>query len=229
MPTISQLVVKSRQWASQCLEKDPSYFQNLAKGQSPQYFFVGCADSRVSPLQICGLTPGEVFVHRNVANIVSGHDTSLLASLTYAVDVLQVKHVIVKGHYCCGGVEAALRALDVADVVDNWIQPIKSICQKYQSLLADVKQQSAAGQSEQRQWDLACELNAIEQAAMISVMPPVRKAWKRGQPLTVTAMVYNLAQGQLIPLSQEIAQPLDLAEFIDQSVANVQKRWGLPR
>ncbi len=159
MKVLSQLFENNRNWAQKIVEKEPSFFKTLSNQQAPEYLWIGCSDSRVSANEIIGLAPGEVFVHRNIANLVIHTDMNCLSVLQYAVDFIKVKHIIVCGHYGCGGVESAM-GNQSQGLVDNWLRHIRDIYQKYESTLeriTDVK----------RRTDKLCELNVIEQVANV--------------------------------------------------------------
>lgn len=183
---IDDLISNNLQWAERIKQADPEYFPNLSKQQNPDYLWIGCSDSRVPATQIVDMEPGQIFVHRNVANLVIHTDFNLLAVLQYAVDVLQVEHVIVCGHYGCGGVEAALGNQPLG-IIDNWLQNIKDIKKRNEDRFA--------GLSFQQQSDLLCELNVTEQAKNISQTTIVRQAWERGQALAVHGWIYSIADG----------------------------------
>ncbi|MEI7728977.1 MAG: carbonate dehydratase [Verrucomicrobiota bacterium] len=183
------LLDNNRTWANRIRTEDPAFFQNLSRQQAPQYFWIGCSDSRVPANQITGLLPGEMFVHRNVANVVPPADLNCLSALQFAVDVLQVRHVIVCGHYGCAGVRAVLNG-DRLGLVDNWLQNVADVRQKHASQLDALTE---AG----RQFDRLCELNVIEQVANVCATTSVQDAWARGQPLAVIGWIYAVSDGLL--------------------------------
>ena len=189
MRELKQLFDNNRRWADEMRKQDPEFFENLAKQQSPPYLWIGCADSRVPANQIVGLTPGQIFVHRNVANVVTHTDFNCLSVLQYAVEVLQVQHIIVCGHYGCGGVAAAL-----ADVphglIDNWLRHIKDVLDKHDpDGLAELDPQERA--------DRLCELNVVAQVDNVCHTTIVQDAWRRGQKVSVHGWVYSLSDGYL--------------------------------
>ena len=188
MCSLDGLFANNRAWANQRVSNDPEFFTRLARGQSPQYLWIGCSDSRVPANQIVGLPPGEVFVHRNVANVVSHTDLNCLSVLQYAVEVLRVRHVIVCGHYRCGGVEAAHEGARHG-LVDNWLRHVADVADKHAPELASL--------SEGGVLERLCELNAIEQAGNVCETTIVEDAWERGQDLTVHALVFDVADGLL--------------------------------
>ena len=169
--------------------RDPEFFARLTKQQAPEYLWVGCSDSRVPANEIVGLPPGELFVHRNVANVVLHADANCLSCMQYAVDVLRVKHIIVCGHYGCGGVLAALRD-DRLGLVDNWLRHVQDVRWKHQAELDELG-------GEVRRHRRLCELNVMEQALNVAQTTVVRDAWSRGQPLAVHAWIYDIADGLL--------------------------------
>ena len=183
---IKDLLANNMRWADHIKQIDPEYFPNLSKQQSPKYLWIGCSDSRVPANEIVGMQPGQIFVHRNVANLVIHTDFNFLSVLQYAVDVLKVEHIIVCGHYGCGGVEAALNNLQLG-IIDNWLQNIKDIQQRHASRFENL--------SHQEKSDLLCELNVIEQANNVSETTIVQQAWGRGQKLFVHGWIYSIADG----------------------------------
>ena len=176
-------------WASRMREQDPQFFERLAHQQSPQYLWIGCSDSRVPANQIVGLPPGEVFVHRNIANLVIHTDLNCLSVLQFAIDVLRVRHVIVCGHYRCSGVRAALES-ERHGLVDNWLRHVQDLGAKYERELRDIPEPSDRAAR-------LCELNVIEQVRNVARTDPVVNAWERGQPLAVHGWIYDVADGLL--------------------------------
>lgn len=189
MRDLEHLFEQNKAWSDDIRSVDPTFFQKLSKQQSPEYLWIGCADSRVPANEIVGLLPGELFVHRNVANVVVHADLNALSVIQFAVDVLKVKHIIVVGHYGCGGVRSALRG-DRHGLVDNWLRHVQDVRDKHEKILnaVDPANQSA-------QVDRLCELNSIEQALNVAQTTIVRDAWERGQKLNVHAWVYGLKDG----------------------------------
>lgn len=178
----------NRRWAAKMKANDPDFFDRLVHVQTPKYLWIGCSDSRVPANEILGLKPGEVFVHRNVANVVIHTDFNMLSVLQYAVDVLKVEHVFVVGHYGCGGVRAALQGLELG-LIDNWLRHIRSIYlrRKARFKVLDPLEQE----------NLLCQLNVTEQARHVAETTIVQSAWKRGQQLAVHGWIYGLADGLL--------------------------------
>ena len=196
MGTIDQLIKNNAAWAEKMRISDPEFFTRLAQQQSPKYFWIGCSDSRVPANQITGLSPGEVFVHRNVANVVQETDFNVLAVLQYAVDVLKVSNVIVCGHYGCGGVKAALENFRHG-IIDNWLAPIRSLTRVHKDELDSLK--------ESQRLDRLCELNVLSQARHVARTTIVEDAWERGQELSIHSWIYRLDQGILTPLRKPIS------------------------
>ena len=188
MADISELFENNARWAAAMTEADPDFFSGLAERQTPDYLWIGCSDSRVPANQIVDLPPGDVFVHRNVANVVVHTDLNCLSVLQYAVEVLLVRHVIVCGHYGCGGVQAALRG-ERHGLIDNWLRHVVDVQEKH----AD----EIAGLPAERRVDRMCELNVIEQVTNVCETTIVQDAWERGQELTVHGLVYDLRDGLL--------------------------------
>ena len=202
-PTLEILLERNRSWADLMTSSDPDFFARLARQQAPRYLWIGCSDSRVPANQIVGLLPGEMFVHRNVANVVVHTDLNCLSVLQYAVEVLKVEHVIVCGHYGCGGVLAALRG-DKFGLIDNWLRHVQDVRGKYRTQLD-------AQSNEALRHDRLCELNVIEQVVNVSQTTVVRDAWERGQTLTVHGWIYSLRDGLLRDLGPCVRSEADLA------------------
>ena len=196
MPLLRHLLDNNRRWAENIKRNEPSFFEKLSQQQAPAYLWIGCSDSRVPANQITGLLPGEVFVHRNVANVVIHTDLNCLSVLQYAVEVLKVKHIIVCGHYGCGGIKAALDNKEFG-LIDNWLRTIKDIYHRNRSKFKDLTDEAA-------KVDLLCELNVLEQMANICHTPIVQNAWKRGQSLSVHAWIYSIHNGLLKDLNVEV-------------------------
>ena len=189
MRVLPHLFANNRAWAEQIRQADATFFEKLTHQQSPSYLWIGCSDSRVPANQIVGLMPGELFVHRNVGNVVGHTDLNCLAVLQFAVDLLKVRHVIVCGHYGCSGVRAALRG-DRLGLADHWLRAVRDVAAKYEESLA------AAG-DEATRYDRLCELNVVEQVLHVCQSPVVTDAWDRGQALAVHGWIYGLQDGLL--------------------------------
>lgn len=189
MSKLDVLFEKNRDWALSVKTSDPLFFEKLSAQHSPEYLWIGCSDSRVPANQIIGLMPGEVFVHRNVANMVVHTDLNCLTVLQYAIDVLKVKHVMVVGHYGCGGGAAAYENADNG-LIDNWLRNIKDVQHKHQAQLDAID-------DEAQRLELLCELNVASQVANVCHTTIVQKAWQRGQSLAIHGWVYSLADGLL--------------------------------
>jgi len=183
---------------------DPNFFARLSTQQKPRHLWIGCADSRVPANEIVGLLPGELFVHRNVANVVVHTDLNCLSVMQYAVDVLKVQHVIVCGHYGCGGVRAALRR-DRLGLIDNWLRHVQDVREKHQMRLEPL-------QDEAEKVDRLCELNVIEQVVNVCQTTVMRDAWERGQPVTVHGWVYGLKDGLVRDLNISVEKEEDLSK-----------------
>lgn len=196
MQKLPQLFDNNRRWAAQLRQQQPDFFLKLSQQQSPEHLWIGCSDSRVPANEIVGLLPGELFVHRNIANIVVHTDLNCLSVLQFAVDVLKVRHVIVCGHYGCSGVRAALRG-DRIGLSDNWLRHVEDVRQKHQERLAKIADENAAA-------NLLCELNVLEQVGNVCQTTIVRDAWERGQPLCVHGWIYGLKDGLLRDLGATI-------------------------
>jgi carbonic anhydrase len=202
MRVLKHLFDNNRVWAAQMTARDPQFFQKLAAQQTPEYLWIGCADSRVPANEIIGLLPGEVFVHRNIANVVVHTDLNCLSVIQYAVDVLQVKHIIVCGHYGCGGVRAAMQNREFG-LIDNWLRHLKDIYQRHEAVLDSID-------DEIKRFDRFCELNVIEQVDHVCHTTIVQGAWRRGQELAVHGWIYGLEDGLLKDLGICITQPYEV-------------------
>lgn len=189
MKDLKRLLEQNRAWAEGIKASDPEFFPTLAKQQSPKFLWIGCADSRVPATQLAGMVPGEMFVHRNVANVVVHTDFNCLSVLQYAVDVLKVEHVIVCGHHGCGGVKAAMNNLSLG-LIDNWLRHVQDVMHVHDSRLAQIEDES-------QRVDRLCELNVIEQVVNVSRTTIVQGAWQRDQELVVHGWIYGLNDGLL--------------------------------
>ena len=215
MKYLPQLFANNREWAAKITAQDPEFFRRLAAIQSPEYLWIGCSDSRVPANQITGLNPGEVFVHRNIANLVVAGDTNCLAVIQFAVDVLKVKHIIVCGHYGCGGVKSAL--LDESlGIVERWLVHIK----KVQSIHFGILNEHAT--VEQR-WNRLCELNVVEQVVNICGTSIVQNAWSSGQELDIHGWIYDLHDGLLRDLEVSLDKPERLKHVYAEALAKIRK------
>jgi carbonic anhydrase len=192
MKKLSNLFSNNRNWSERIRQQDPRFFPTLAAQQAPEYLWIGCSDSRVPANEIVDLLPGELFVHRNVSNIVVHTDMNCLSVLQFAVEVLKVKHVMVVGHYGCGGIRAAMEP-ERHGLIDNWLRNIREVYYKHRTLVGP-------WQGTTRQVDLLCELNVIEQAHNVCNTTVVQDAWSRGQELNVHGWVYSLKNGLLTDL-----------------------------
>jgi carbonic anhydrase len=211
LQSIAHLLEKNRAWAASMREQDPAFFSNLVRQQSPEYLWIGCSDSRVPANQIVGLLPGELFVHRNVANVVAHTDLNCLSVLQFAIDVLQVKHVIVCGHYGCSGVGAALRR-ERLGLVDNWLGHVRDIVVKHERRLA-------GDTDEDSRFRRLCELNVIEQVVNVSQTTIVRDAWLRNQSLTLHGWIYGIGDGLLRDLQITAERPERIELLYEACVA----------
>ena len=198
MPDLDILLQQNQQWSRTQLTNDPEFFERLAAQQTPEYLWIGCADSRVPANQVTGLAPGEVFVHRNIANIVAHSDFNCLSVIEYAVAILKVKHIIVCGHYGCGGVGAALQDHHLG-LIDNWLRYIRDVRQKHDEELAAIASDSA-------RIDRLCELNVMDQVSNVCHSTIVQQAWQRGQVLTVHGWIYGLRDGLIKDLNVSFAR-----------------------
>ena len=210
--SVEDLFVHNRAWAAQMERERPGFFTGLMAQQKPRYMWIGCSDSRVPANQITGLEPGEVFVHRNVANVVVPTDLNCLSTIQYAVDQLHIEHLMVVGHYGCGGVLAALQDLRVG-LADNWIRHVKDVRDKHRELLADM--------APEFRHDALCELNAIEQVLNIAHTTVMQDAWARGEKVTLHGWCYGLKDGLINDMHMSIRSNEGLVELYRAAVAGV--------
>lgn len=210
MHSLRDLLDNNRRWSEAIRAQDPQFFKRLSQQQAPKYLWIGCSDSRVPANQIIDMAPGEVFVHRNVANVVVHTDLNCLSTIQFAVDVLKVEHIIVVGHYGCGGVQAVLEQRRLG-LIDNWLRHVGDVMQKHTGALEAI--------------DLAtlrharlCELNVIEQVANVCQTTIVQDAWERGQKLAVHGWCYSLLDGRIRDLGMDVAQREQLAPIYEQSL-----------
>ncbi|OWG15865.1 carbonic anhydrase [Delftia sp. K82] len=213
--SIEELFVHNREWVQQMERDRPGFFTGLLSQQKPRYMWIGCSDSRVPANQITGLEPGEVFVHRNVANVVVPSDLNCLSTIQYAVDQLKVEHLMVVGHYGCGGVLAALEDVRVG-LADNWIRHVKDVRDKHQALLASL--------SPQWRHDALCELNAIEQVINVAQSTVMQDAWARGQKVTLHGWCYGLKDGLITNLQMTVPGVGGIANIHAEAVELVASR-----
>lgn len=204
MHVLNRLFEQNRDWAERIESEDPGFFSELAKQQEPDYLWIGCADSRVPATQLLGLRPGDVFVHRNIANMVVHTDFSCLSVVQYAVEVLKVKHIIVCGHYGCGGVAASIGDQNYG-LIDHWLRHIRDVYNKHESELSTLHGQERT--------DRLCELNVLEQVRNLCGTPTVQEAWKRGQVLHVHGLIYNMKDGLLNDLGIQIQDSRGVADI----------------
>src|SRR5687767_1262395 len=196
MKDLKRLLDQNRAWAANIKSSDPDFFQTLAKQQSPKFLWIGCSDSRVPATQLVGMIPGEMFVHRNVANVVVHTDFNCLSVMQYAVDVLKVEHIIICGHHGCGGVKAAMDNLQLG-LIDNWLRHVQDVIRDHEHALLDIK-------DETKRLDRLCELNVVEQVLNVARTTIVQNAWQRGQELVVHGWIYGLEDGLLRDLGVSI-------------------------
>jgi carbonic anhydrase len=205
MDDIDSLFANNRAWARSMCDDDPAFFSRLAEQQAPRYLWIGCSDSRVPANQIIGLAPGEIFVHRNVANLVVFTDLNCLSVIQYAVDVLEVAHVMVVGHYGCGGVQAVLERRKLG-LVDSWLHHVEDLMHTH------AKRLDALSDASERH-DRLCEINVIEQVGHVGRLPMVEAAWARGQSLSLHGLIYGIHDGLLRELVPAITGPVDPSKW----------------
>ena len=217
MKRLDHLLKRNHAWAERISREDPGFFEQLSEQQAPKYLWIGCSDSRVPANQVVDLVPGEVFVHRNIANVMVHTDLNCMSVIQFAVDVLKVEHILVVGHYGCGGVRAALHGQRVG-LADNWIRHVGDVAQKHSATLDRV--------AEGKRHDVLCELNAIEQAENVCLTTVVGDAWARGQDLTVHGWVYSLQDGRVRELGMDVDSPASLVPTYQRALEQLQARHG---
>jgi carbonic anhydrase len=216
MAPLDHLFANNRAWAADVVEREPGFFERLAAQQEPEYLWIGCSDSRVPANEIVGLLPGEMFVHRNVANLVVHTDLNCLSVLQYAVDVLRVKHVIVCGHYGCGGIRAALSP-DRLGLIDNWLRHVQDVRERHSSIM------NGAADATTRAHRL-CELNVIDQVRNVCETTIVQDAWARNQPLAVHGVIYGVNDGRLRDLGMSVAAAAVLEPAYTAAIGSIGER-----
>ena len=207
---LDDLFERNVQWAAGMERREPGFFSRLINQQTPQYLWIGCADSRVPANEIVGLLPGELFVHRNVANLVVHSDLNCLSVLQYAVEVLRVEHIIVCGHYGCGGVEAAWKRTPFG-LIDNWLRHVQDIIERHRTLFTRTMTDAQSA-------DRLCELNVLEQVSNVCRTTIVQDAWRRGQPLEVHGWIYRLQNGLIRDLGLSVARDAMLEEQLGRAL-----------
>lgn len=204
MPKLYELLANNVKWAEQMTQEDPQFFERLAKTQTPEYLWIGCSDSRVPANEIVGLLPGEIFVHRNIANLVVHTDFNCMSVIEYSVEVLKVKHILVVGHHGCGGIRAAISRTSFG-LIDNWLYAIKNLYHRN-------KYRMDSFANEEEQLNFLCELNVMQQVKNVAHTAVVQRAWERGQPLTIHGWIYSLQDGIAKDLGFSINSSEDLAD-----------------
>jgi carbonic anhydrase len=217
MRDLHSLLDQNKNWAETMKKSYPKFFEELAHQQSPEYLWIGCSDSRVPANQIVDLPPGEVFVHRNVANLIVHSDLNCLSVIQYAVDVLKVKHIIVCGHYGCGGILAALNNQKMG-LIDNWLRHVQDTKQKFKDVFDKLRPET--------HWDILCELNVLEQAINVAQTTVVQDAWNRGQELAVHGWIYKLHDGLVRDLKMGISDVTELSTLYVQAIEAIHKRYS---
>ena len=218
--TIKELFSHNRAWAAQMEAERPGFFTSLVEQQSPKYMWIGCSDSRVPANQITGLEPGEVFVHRNVANIVVHSDLNALSAIQFAVERLKVQDIMIVGHYGCSGVQAALEGARIG-LADNWLRHIQDVRHRHRQLLDSLPDEARA--------NALCEINVIEQVVNVSVSTVMVDAWARGQAVKIHGWVFGVHDGLLIDLKMTITNPAELDALYGKAIDRVWDRWSASR
>lgn len=221
MPYLKRLLERNRRWSGQVIKEDPDFFKRLAQGQSPEYLWIGCSDSRIPASKIVDLQPGQLFVHRNIANMVLPEDKNCQAVIEFAVDVLQVPHIIVCGHYSCGGVKASLELKSGRlDSVYDWLAPLRQTCSKYKSKFGD-------NVHDEFRLNRLAELNVVEQILNVCKHDSVNQAWQDGRQLAVHGWLYDLEHGHLHDLEMTIFGPEEVQATYERAVHAVLERQRL--
>ena len=215
MKVLKNLFDNNRRWASRKTQSDPDFFKRLSQQQSPEYLWIGCSDSRVPANEIVGLLPGELFVHRNVANLVVKNDLNCLSVIQFAVEALKVKHIIVCGHYGCGGVKAVLDKIKIGHV-DKWLDNLKPVLENFQSNLSKIK-------DDVTRYNILCELNVVEQVYNVCKTDIVKKAWQRDQNLSVHGWIYNIGDGLLQDLNVCISNSDNIEDERNSALSKIFK------
>ena len=216
MPRLSDLIERNREWAERIRAEDPGFFKRLSAQQAPKYLWIGCSDSRVPANQILGLAPGEVFVHRNIANVVVHTDLNCLSTIQFAVDLLKVEHILVVGHYGCSGVHASMTGARVG-LADNWLRHIGDVASKHADWLASAELESLRHAR-------LCELNVIEQVSNVCQTTVIEDAWARGQQVSVHGWIYGLHDGRVRDLGFEVDALAELQPAYERALASIGRR-----
>jgi carbonic anhydrase len=214
MESLQDLLDRNTAWAERATASDPQFFRRLVAQQAPQYLWIGCSDARVPANEIVDLAPGELFVHRNVANVVAREDANVQAVIEFAVSVLKVRHIMVVGHYGCGGIQAASRRTPVGPCCDRWLEHVQHVVQRYEKVLEQEPK-------EHRRQALLCELNVLEQSYNVCKAPAVQAAWKAGQPLMVHGWIYRLGDGLLRHLDFSVAGDSNVEDLHDKALQTI--------
>ena len=215
MDALNHLLDQNKAWSDGIRRRDPQFFEKLSRQQNPEHLWIGCSDSRVPANEIVGLLPGEVFVHRNIANVVVHTDLNCLSVIQFAVDLLKVKHIMVVGHYGCGGIRAVLRCERVG-LADNWLRHVQDVREKHDACICGIADESVRSAR-------LCELNVIEQVANVAQTTIVRDAWQRGQSLTIHGWIYGLRDGLLRDLNCTASNADEAEASYTSAVAAVTK------
>ena len=213
MRRLNKLLNNNKSWSSAIRDQDAGFFEKLSKQQSPKYLWIGCADSRVPANEIVGLMPGELFVHRNVANVVVHSDLNCLSVIQYAVDYLKVEHIIVTGHYGCGGVREAMNNNKLG-LIDNWLRHIQDVKHKHSAILENAE-------NDETRFQKMCELNVIEQVMNVCQTTIVRDAWDRGQDLSIHSWIYGLSDGLLRDLGLCVSSSEDIESLYSKALSDI--------
>ena len=218
MRTLGHLLSNNEAWSNAIKKEDDLFFETLSKQQSPKYLWIGCSDSRIPSNNLVGLKPGEMFVHRNIANVVVHTDLNCLSVIQYAVEYLKVEHIIVTGHYGCGGVQASLGNQRLG-LIDNWLRHLQDVHRKHEVMLEGV-------QNKDELTNRMCELNVIEQALNVCRTSTVQEAWDRGQSLCIHGWIYDLKDGLLQDLDMAITAPEEVEPIYRQSIERIAQKIG---
>lgn len=226
MKYLSDLIKKNRQWASNIKSNNPSFFKELSASQNPRYLWIGCADSRIAENEILGASLGDIFVHRNIANVIVQTDLNLLSVVQYAVEVLQIQDILVCGHSNCGGIKAAM-SKNSYGIIDNWLKHIQNIHHKYERFLESscikIYEEKRGGDIDfnQEKYNLMCKINVVEQVINLAKTTVIQNAWEKGEILTIHGCIYELSSGLLNQLASGISSNNEVKHFYNAALAGI--------
>ena len=225
MSDIKELIKNNREWVEEINKTNPELFESLSSGQKPDYLWIGCSDSRVPASQVCGLIPGDMFVHRNIANVVSINDISCLSVLQFAIEVLKVKKIILCGHYSCGGVETVVRKKSFG-LIDNWLTSVHEVEEKHREFIDKTLAHIADDEARvKKKVDMMCELNSLHQALNLCKTTVVKNAWQNGLDFTVHSAIYSVADGKLHQLGEGVNSREQMDKVYNQALEQISAKY----